>query len=233
MAEVQFAKSYLATLDRRPVKLSSDFVSDPKKYPSQSPYTLPRPTHPFPTRAPSTTSTSNISITLTPTKPTHPSLTLPSLPSALTTILDLKTQYAQHASLPVSAVKILHAKRPAADLKTLKDLLPSPTPPDAELGVMVLAHVPSAAGGVESSPTPPVVAPSAFAPPPKDKVEQQHSAPLSEEAKAVAGEEAVGKPAVRDERFWGDLKDFLVQRLRDEGEGERLLGVFRTAAGDA
>jgi len=37
MSEVQFAKSFLASLDRKPVKLSSDYVADPKKYPSQSP----------------------------------------------------------------------------------------------------------------------------------------------------------------------------------------------------
>jgi len=37
MAEVQFAKSFLSTMDRRAVKLNSDFVSDPKKYPAQSP----------------------------------------------------------------------------------------------------------------------------------------------------------------------------------------------------
>lgn len=37
MSEVQFAKTFLASLDRKPLKLSSDHVSDPKKYPSQSP----------------------------------------------------------------------------------------------------------------------------------------------------------------------------------------------------
>lgn len=40
MAEVQFAKVFLATLDRRPVRLNSDFVSDPRKYPSQTPVCL-------------------------------------------------------------------------------------------------------------------------------------------------------------------------------------------------
>jgi len=32
------------------------------------------------------------------------------------------------------------------------------------------------------------------------------------------------------EEFWNDLKGFLVQRLKDEGEGERLAKVFRKAA---
>jgi hypothetical protein len=37
MSEVTFAKSYLATLDKRPIKIAADYVSDPKKYPNQSP----------------------------------------------------------------------------------------------------------------------------------------------------------------------------------------------------
>lgn len=36
MSEVTFAKSFLTTLDRRAIKLPSDHVSDPRKYPSQS-----------------------------------------------------------------------------------------------------------------------------------------------------------------------------------------------------
>lgn len=37
MSEISFAKSFLATLDKRAVKLSSDHVADPRKYPAQSP----------------------------------------------------------------------------------------------------------------------------------------------------------------------------------------------------
>lgn len=37
MSEVTFAKSFLATLDKRPIKLPADHVSDPRQYPSQSP----------------------------------------------------------------------------------------------------------------------------------------------------------------------------------------------------
>ena len=40
MSEVTFAKSFLATLDKRPIKLPADHVSDPRKYPSQSPVSL-------------------------------------------------------------------------------------------------------------------------------------------------------------------------------------------------
>jgi hypothetical protein len=37
MSEVTFAKSYLATLDKRPIKIAADYASDPRKYPNQSP----------------------------------------------------------------------------------------------------------------------------------------------------------------------------------------------------
>lgn len=237
MAEVQFAKTFLSTLDRRPVKLSSDFVSDPKKYPSQSPYTLPRPTHPFPTRDQSATSNSSstISITLKPTKPTPEALTLTGLDPLQTTVLDLKTRFAETHSLSLSSVKILHAKRPAPDLKTLRDLLPTPTPKEAELGVMVLGGSGGAAARAEgvASPPPSVPVPAAFPPPPSAEAKEA-SAPLSEAAAgsgAEGGAAAAAAAGVGDEKFWGDLKDFLVQRLRDEAEGERLLGLFRGAVG--
>lgn len=40
-----------------------------------------------------------------------------------------------------------------------------------------------------------------------------------------------GKEVLKTEEFWGDLKGFLIQRLKDEGEGERVVGVFREALG--
>lgn len=38
-----------------------------------------------------------------------------------------------------------------------------------------------------------------------------------------------GKEVLKTEEFWGDLKGYLVQRLSDEGEGERVWNVFRKA----
>jgi hypothetical protein len=40
---------------------------------------------------------------------------------------------------------------------------------------------------------------------------------------------ASGVEALANEEFWGDLRGFLVQKLRDEGEGEKVFGVFRKA----
>jgi hypothetical protein len=54
------------------------------------------------------------------------------------------------------------------------------------------------------------------------------SAPLSEHALPHAHDTA--SQMLQNDEFWADLKDFLVQRLRDEDQGERLVGLFRKAA---
>jgi hypothetical protein len=49
---------------------------------------------------------------------------------------------------------------------------------------------------------------------------------------AGAGAAAVGptgKDIVATDEFWGDLKNFVLQRIKDEHEGERLVGVFKKA----
>lgn len=43
-------------------------------------------------------------------------------------------------------------------------------------------------------------------------------------AQGVSGVETLGT-----DEFWGDLKGFLVQRVRDEGEVQKVFGIFRKA----
>jgi len=47
----------------------------------------------------------------------------------------------------------------------------------------------------------------------------------------VIGEGVIGggREVLKTEEFWGDLKGFLVQRLKDEEVGERVCGIFRKA----
>jgi hypothetical protein len=40
---------------------------------------------------------------------------------------------------------------------------------------------------------------------------------------------ASGKEVMGQDEFWNDLRGFLVQRLNDDGEAEKVFGVFRTA----
>lgn len=151
--------------------------------------------------------------------------------AADTTVLDLKTQYAQKAGLDISKIKLLYNKRPCSDLKTLKELLPQPTPKDVELSVMIMggaagASTPSASTPAASSPAielpDPVAVPAAPAAPPSD--------PLPEQSGDMphAGESA--SEMLKSDDFWKDLQNFIVQRLRDESEGERLVAIFRKVA---
>jgi hypothetical protein len=108
----------------------------------------------------------------------------------------------------VDKIKLLYSKRPVADSKTLKDVLGDGSGQGgqaAEFTVMLLG------GAVPSV-----------------------SAPTAEVADAPAGTQdatriPVGKE-LETEDFWIDLKGFLIQRLKDEKEGERLAKVFRNAA---
>lgn len=58
------------------------------------------------------------------------------------------------------------------------------------------------------------------------------AAAKKDDEEVIPGEVAQGAHGVEtleSEEFWGDFKAFLVQRLRDEGEGEKVFGVFRKA----
>jgi ubiquitin-like protein 4 len=105
--------------------------------------------------------------------------------------------------VPIDKIKILYAKKPVADSKTLADVLGGEGngPAGAEFSVMLM-------GGVTPSDEPP-------------------------QEKAKGGPTAQGpsgKEVLATEEFWDDLRGFLVQRLKDEDEGERLASVFRKAA---
>ncbi|KAK4548483.1 hypothetical protein LTR36_009393 [Oleoguttula mirabilis] len=241
MSEVTFAKGFLATLDKRPIKLSADHVSDPRKGSGQSPYILPRQTHPFPRKTVSSSAqqAKNKSVTAT-LKPMRggETVTISDL-TPDSTIHDVKTQYAQQSGQQQDKIKLLLNKKPAADLKTLKEL--GVEGESVELSVMIMGGgsgaTPSATPVVQS-PAVEKSEPSMPVPAPGDpmEVDKEASAPESEKAQAEAGDAAeanAGSAAeiLKSDEFWADLKGFLVQRLRDEKEGEKLVQVFREAHG--
>lgn len=56
------------------------------------------------------------------------------------------------------------------------------------------------------------------------------AAAISPEEKAVAAAaEPSGASALETDQFWADLKGFLSQRLKDEGEAEQLSSLFRSS----
>lgn len=166
-------------------------------------------------------------------KATYESLALPSQP-ADATVFDLKNQYAVKSGLDVTKIKMLLNKRPCSDLKTLKELLPEPAPTEVEFTLMIM---PGASSPATPS-TPAAASPAIELPDPTASAvpvsASTDPAPLSERAEArpesTPHAADTAKEMLSSDDFWADLKSFLVQRLKSEAEGERLLDVFAKAA---
>ena len=50
-----------------------------------------------------------------------------------------------------------------------------------------------------------------------------------EEPEAAPEAQPTGSDALQTDEFWSDLKGFLMQRLKDEAEAERLSGLFKSS----
>ncbi|KAF2181703.1 hypothetical protein K469DRAFT_637789 [Zopfia rhizophila CBS 207.26] len=219
MSELTFCKQFLTALDSRPIKLSSDYIADPRTYSAQPAYVLPKlphPPHPLrpepklsQTTADASQSTSTgISITLKPMKPSSLTSTLSSINPSNTSIYDLKQSYSKESGVNTSKIKILWKKKPTSDSKTVAEVIGADAGDAVEFSVMLMGGATATAVA-----SPPAVAPT-------------------EDEKGLRGPAAQGpsgKDVVAKEEFWEDLKGFVVQRVRDEKEGERLVGVFRRA----
>lgn len=162
-------------------------------------------------------------------------------------IHDVKSQYAAKSGHAQEKIKLLLNKKPAADLKTLKDL---GVEGDVEFSVMLMAggttpsQTPAAekADPVLSVPTPaqaPAPKPAVEADADKMEIDSEAPHPGSEKAQAETEESPASKApgaggptgpgALNTMEFWSDLQDFLTQRLRDKEEAERLVKVFKQA----
>ncbi|KAK5109453.1 hypothetical protein LTR62_007013 [Meristemomyces frigidus] len=241
MSEVTFAKTFLATLDKKPIKLPADHVSDPRKYAAQSPFVLPRQTHPFPRKGPiysgQHTKNKTVTATLKPMKGGE-TITISDL-TLQSTIHDVKTQYAQKSGQPQDKIKLLLNKKPAADLKTLSDL--GVEGETVELTVMLMGGaglaMPSATTpAVEKSEAAAISTPTTADADNMDIDSTGPAAPASEKAQAEAemkpeAQQNTVQGMLASEEFWSDLQGFLAQRLRDEFEGQKLAKLFREAHG--
>ncbi|KAF1972218.1 hypothetical protein BU23DRAFT_555254 [Bimuria novae-zelandiae CBS 107.79] len=229
MSETMFCRTFLAALDARPVKLSSDHIADARQYPDGAVFVLPKlPSPPRPARPNATTesedaSASSISIILKPMKKEHPTVPLPSITATSTSIYDLKTAYASNTSIPAAKIKILYKKKPVTDSKTVAEVIGSNAGGEVEFGVMVLGGAGAGAAGSPSAGSP-IQSPPAVAPGEEEKgLGSQTAAPVHSVAQGPSGKEVV------NEEFWSDLKGFLLQRIRDEKEGERMFTTFKSA----
>ncbi|CBY00897.1 hypothetical protein IAQ61_011802 [Plenodomus lingam] len=231
MSEIMFCKSFLSALDARPAKLSSDHIADARQYPAQGAYILPRLPHPPHPQRPkrkatdlSSDNSTTLSITLKPMKPSTPTIPLSNIEPSKTSIFDLKQQYATQSSIPAAKIKILYKKKPVMDSKTVAEVVGADAAGEVEFGVMVMG------GGVASPAVggTPVQSPPAVAPSEADKglAGDVAAAAASTSSGPVAAGPS-GKELVATDEFWSDLNNFVLQRIKDEVESERLLGLFK------
>ncbi|KAL8712735.1 MAG: hypothetical protein Q9220_002943 [cf. Caloplaca sp. 1 TL-2023] len=230
MSELSFAKSFLSTLDARPIKLQPDHVADLKTLELKGAYTLPRypssptmippsstPNAPATSTSPSADASSDTqqqqqTINLTLKSPRNPplSLSLPSQPAS-TSIFELKQKVAQELQREgTDGIKILYQRKPVSDAKTISEVVGSSSEGDVsitevEFGVMVMG------GGAAK----------------KDevgdvKMSEGGGGEVQPAAQGASGEEVMGSSA-----FWDDLKGWLMQRVRDEEVAGEVWGLFK------
>ncbi|KAI5864195.1 cell-cycle control medial ring component-domain-containing protein [Durotheca rogersii] len=211
MAEVAFAKFFLAGLDARPMKLSPDHVEDPKTYAARSPYILPRMPRPMRKRTNVATAAPRphgavpgherrLAVVVKSLRNPPLEVRLPPQDPA-TSVLDIRAAVARQTGVPADKLRLLHAKKPVADSKALRDLVAPDAAADAavEFSVMVLGGASTLA-----------------------------SAHLAEKAQA-SGAQTKGADVLRTKEFWDDLRGFLTQRIRDEKTATELTNVFQAA----
>jgi len=209
MTELSFAKSYLSTLDSRPLKLQPDHVSDPRTLEITAPYTLPRMPTQFKKKSGDTKADaesqnpSTVNITLKSSRNPVMSLSLPGTDLG-TSVLQLKEKVAKELKVEgTEKIRVLYKKKPAGDIKTIKELVgEEDIAGELELSVMVMGYKEeSIQKGAEDTEMKDVEAPVAQGP---------------------SGGEVLGS-----DEFWGDLKGWLLQRLRDEGKAGEVFEKFK------
>ncbi|CAK7197723.1 hypothetical protein SEUCBS139899_000371 [Sporothrix eucalyptigena] len=217
MAEVQFANSFLASLDGRPIKLQPDYVEDPRSYPARSPYTLPR----MPRQMKKSQSADSAAANLAPgqarsvtvlikslhrSPPLDVKLASPDYTFTLgtTSLLDVRTALSEKTHVPLEKLRLLHNKKPVVDSKVLKDLVAASAggnePNEIELGVMVTGGAATVAAAAAAAASSPAVA----------------GTPKAEPDTVTAESEA----------FWTDLRGFLVKRTGSEKQADELFSLF-------
>lgn len=206
MTELTFAKTFLSTLDSRPLKLQPDHVANPKTLEITAPYTLPRMPTAFKKQTGDGKSEggekgSMINVTLKSSRNPVLSLSLPGTDLG-TSVLQLKEQIAKEPRIEgTEKIRVLYKKKPATDIKTLKELVgEEDVGGEVEMGVMVMGYKEESKGAENTE---------------MEDVE----APV---AQGASGEEVLGS-----EEFWADLKGWLLQRVRDEGKAEEVFEAFR------
>ncbi|KAF7916541.1 hypothetical protein EAE99_009723 [Botrytis elliptica] len=200
MTELTFAKSFIQTLESRSPKITADHVEDPRNYPSRGAAILPKMKKPPAKRQKLTPGQErSISVSLKSSRNPPLDVTLSAL-SPNTSILNLKESLSEKEGIPVEKLRVLYNKKPVGDAKVLKDVI-GEEETKVEFSIMVMGG----AASVRKAETP------------------------GNEVEPPVAQGPSGLETLAGEVFWGDLKGFLVQRLRDEEQGNKLYEVFKKA----
>ena len=209
MTELTFTKTFLSTLDSRPIKLQPDYTIPPRNLEIHAAYTLPKMPRPMTKPSSSSTSSTNpsstlVHITLRSAKNPPLELQLKDVDASTVTVLELKEKIVSElkGGAELGKVKVLWEKKPVSDAKTVKEVIGAEAKAEVELGVLIMGYKAPNAGVAAAS------------------------AGQKGTAEAASGKEA---GEALDEGFWGDLKGFLQQRLKDQGKADEVVGVFKGA----
>lgn len=207
MTEISFARSFLSALDMRPVKISSDHIADPRSFsPQSASYVLPKhPNQPI------------------KRKRTVPSAVAPgSTPAEKTVAVALKNLKTPSLSLvlanqalntSVFELKTAYAaQNPGLVVDKVKLLHNKKPVADSKTLKDVLGEAAEGARNVEFGVM--VMGGIAGAPAPTPTTMEDGAA---------------GTEILRATEFWDDLRGFLMQKVQDEGESERLMSLFKAA----
>ncbi|THC92525.1 hypothetical protein EYZ11_008008 [Aspergillus tanneri] len=217
MAELAFIKSFLSSLDSRPIKLPEDYVLDPEAS-VRGPYLLPRLQSPHPEMPkkvkPTIAPGSSKSITVRLKSARNPPLefTLPSAPLSTTSVNDLKDAVrervadAQDKEVALDKIKILYKRKPVTGKSIAEILSDEPAMlaggKEVEFGVMIMGGAKVVETGTET-------------------------AKASSTSKRALGPS--GEVLLETDAFWDDLEGYLQQRLKDVEEAKRLRALFKGA----
>ncbi|KAL1957112.1 hypothetical protein VTO42DRAFT_6370 [Malbranchea cinnamomea] len=255
MAELAFAKSFLALLETKPPKLRSDHVFDPRSFQVRHAFTLPKlnaSQHPpMPKRVKTAEvpgASKSVTIHLKSARNPVLDVTLDKAPLSSTTIQDLKEAVQARikptngdsgsAKVPLDKIKILWKKKPVQG-KTVAEALADETAllgggGHAEFGVMVLggatalsAEEIQAAEAAAAADTTPSRGLATQRPPESgtQDVEMKDASVAPEQTPSARSVDEV----LGQPAFWDDLQDFLRAKVQDEQEAARLKSLFRSA----
>ena len=119
-------------------------------------------------------------------------------------VLEVKDAVAARTGVPADKIKVLHRKKPVPDSRSLADLLggeeAAGSATTIEFSVMIMGGA-AALGATPSPGTSP----------------------------GPGGPGLAGKALLETDEFWGDLRGFLQQRLRDEAAADEVLAQFQGA----